>query len=448
MTSPAPDARVRLDIHPTHASAVIATVTGPDTAEVVAVLEADAWHTVAEATLVLVRIDREEPHWAQKTADRLTADGVTVAITARLQDAIDEEWTWANYPMHWCTREEIREVSDQAQQIYDAIRHGRLRIHAHAHNGHTTVAVGTYTTGESIHLHGEDHLRVENYTYGSGQDAQNNALADFGRFHGDAVRPGPAHLTHTEREADQARQPLPAQPTTTTARQASVPVYAADPANAAAVLDRFVTDHPEWDKHHQWSAEATYALHESLTLRVELYHGHAPGPQDEMWTLAAYESPVGDRLWHTTATAGTPAGVISTLLDSLTDEHNWSGTYWAASPISPNRPAMPLAEYSWVEAVTETGVVWMSPDGGCRLQREEHGTWKATGGRDPHRHSWAVRFSKRTPPEIIQQVAFELAEGLGPELGAPRSPRLRHGYMAPAAGPPISNLHSPTPGRR
>ncbi|MEU3008117.1 hypothetical protein [Streptomyces sp. NPDC007020] len=80
MTSPAPDAQVRLDTHPTHASAVIAIVTGPDTAEIVAVLEADAWHTVAEATLVLVRIDREEPHWAQKTADRLTADGVTVAI--------------------------------------------------------------------------------------------------------------------------------------------------------------------------------------------------------------------------------------------------------------------------------------------------------------------------------------------------------------------------------
>ncbi|MYR37123.1 hypothetical protein GTX14_10520 [Streptomyces sp. SID4944] len=78
---PRPDARVRLDIHPTHASAVVAVVSGPDTAEVVTVLEADAWHTVADATLVLVRIDREEPHWAQRTTDRLAADGVTVDIT-------------------------------------------------------------------------------------------------------------------------------------------------------------------------------------------------------------------------------------------------------------------------------------------------------------------------------------------------------------------------------
>ncbi|ONI50024.1 MULTISPECIES: DUF317 domain-containing protein [unclassified Streptomyces] len=441
MTSPVPGGQVRLDTHPTHASAVIATVTGPDTAEIVAVLEADAWHTVAEATLVLVRIDREEPHWAQKTADRLTADGVTVAVTPRLQEAIDEEWTWANYPMHWCTREEIREVSDQAQQIHDAIRHERLQIHAHAHDGHTTVAVGTYTTGESIHLHGEDHLRVENYTYGSGQDAKSEALTDFRRFHGDAVRPGPAPLTRTEREADQARRPLPAQPTTTTSRQVSVPVYAADPANAPAVLDRFVTDHPGWDKHHQWPAEATYALHESLTLRVELYHGHALGPQDEMWTIAAYESPVGDRLWHATATAGTPDGVISTLLDSLTDEHDWSSTPWAASTAHPDRkPALPLADYSWEATTTETGSVWTSPEGDCRLQRSQSG-WEAQGNQ-----SWTVRFSRHAPPEIIQQVVFELAEGLGPRLGTSLTPRPPAPCPAPrAARPPASGVHSPTP---
>ncbi|MER6190196.1 DUF317 domain-containing protein [Streptomyces cyaneofuscatus] len=440
MTLPAPDARVRLDTHPTHASAVIATVTGPDTAEVAAVLEADAWHTVAEATLVLVRIDREEPHWAQRAADRLAADGVTVDVTPRLQDAIDEAWTWADHPMHWCTREEIREVSDQAQQIYDAIRHGRLRIHAHAHDGHTTVAVGTYTTGESIHLHGEDHLRVESYIYGSGQPAQNNALAEFGQFYGDAVRPGPAPLTHTEREADQARQPLPAQPTTTTSRQMSVPVYAADPANAPAVLDRFVTDHPEWDKHHQWPAEATYALHESLTLRVELYHGHDLGPRDEMWTLAAYESPVGDRLWHATATAGTPAGVITTLLASLTDEHGWSSTRWAASTAHPDRkPALPLADYSWEETATETGTVWTSPDGGCLLQRDPSG-WNAQGNQ-----SWTVRFSQHTPREIIQQVVFELAEGHGPRLGTYRAPRPATSCPAPTARPPVNGVYSPTP---
>ncbi|MEH0628490.1 hypothetical protein [Streptomyces stelliscabiei] len=49
--------------------------------------------------------------------------------------------------MHWLTRAEVREVSNAAQTIYDDIRHGRLIIHAHAHDGWTTVAIGTYLDG-------------------------------------------------------------------------------------------------------------------------------------------------------------------------------------------------------------------------------------------------------------------------------------------------------------
>ena len=61
--------------------------------------------------------------------------------------------------MPWCTRSEIREVSNEAQKIHDDIRHGQLLIHAHAQDGHTTVAVGTYLHrgGKSIYLHGADH---------------------------------------------------------------------------------------------------------------------------------------------------------------------------------------------------------------------------------------------------------------------------------------------------
>jgi hypothetical protein len=44
-------------------------------------------------------------------------------------------------------RSEIREISDQAQKIHDDIHHGHLLIHAHARDGHTTVAVGTYDLG-------------------------------------------------------------------------------------------------------------------------------------------------------------------------------------------------------------------------------------------------------------------------------------------------------------
>ncbi|MGW7047837.1 hypothetical protein ACWGDT_35160 [Streptomyces avermitilis] len=45
--------------------------------------------------------------------------------------------------MLWSTRSEIREVSNQAQTI----RNGQLLIHAH--DGHTTVAVGAPTSAET-----------------------------------------------------------------------------------------------------------------------------------------------------------------------------------------------------------------------------------------------------------------------------------------------------------
>ncbi|MEU4174720.1 DUF317 domain-containing protein [Streptomyces sp. NPDC026589] len=449
MTPTAPDAQVRLDTHPTHDSAVVATVTGPEAQELVAALEADAWHVIAKDTLVLVRIDREEPYWAQKAAHRLTSDGITVHISPRLVEAMDEEWTWAAYPMPWCTRAEIREVSDQAQQIYDAIRHGRLRIHAHAHDGYTTVAVGTYPDGESVHLHGEDHLRVESYTYGSAEGARDEALAEFLRLYGDAVRLGPAHLTDTEREADQTREPLPARPATAPVRLVSVPVYAADPADPAAVLDRFLAGNSSWKKHkhHEWPGEATYALHESLVLRVELYHHHDAGPRDQIWTVAAYESPVGDRLWHATATAGTPEGVIMTLLKSLDDEHDWGSTTWAASTAPPDHKAvLPLADYSWKERTTESGPAWTSPDERCRLQRDRHATWTASGGTEPDRPAWTMQLSQRTPPEVIQQIVFELAEGQGPRRpGTPRAPHSPALGPAPAVGPPTAGSHALTP---
>ncbi|MFE3249966.1 hypothetical protein [Streptomyces sp. NPDC059209] len=165
-------------------------------------LEAADWHVTADNILVLARIDHEEPYWAEKAARQLRADGITVEITPRAQEAIDEEWTWANYPMPWCTRTEIREVSDAAQKIHDDIHHRRLLIHAHAQDAHTTVAVGTYLdTGKSVYLHGENHLRQIANTF----DSPAQALTAFEDMHADTMRPGPAPMTDTEHDTHDAR---------------------------------------------------------------------------------------------------------------------------------------------------------------------------------------------------------------------------------------------------
>ncbi|MFI1210020.1 hypothetical protein ACH4UV_20680 [Streptomyces sp. NPDC020802] len=157
--------------------------------------------------MVLARIDREEPWWAGKATHALHVEGTTAEITPDLREAIDEEWTWVNYPASRLSRDETRECSDQAQKIHDAIRNGRLVIHAHAHaeDSWDTVAVGTYRdTCKSVHLHGENHLC--HVTGAFALPAQ--ALIFFEQAHRKAVRLGPAPMTDTERHTVDPRTSL------------------------------------------------------------------------------------------------------------------------------------------------------------------------------------------------------------------------------------------------
>lgn len=98
--------------------------------------------------------------------------------------------------MPWYTRDEIRKVSAEAQRIHDDIAEGRLIIHLHAADDHTSVAVGSCTTGvrRHVHLHGENHLRQISTSY----DGAAEAVAGFHRLYSVAVRPGPAPLTDLE----------------------------------------------------------------------------------------------------------------------------------------------------------------------------------------------------------------------------------------------------------
>ncbi|MFD3580854.1 hypothetical protein [Streptomyces sp. NPDC058683] len=198
-----------------------------------------------------------EPYWASDAAKHLIAEGITVEITPQLQEAINEEWTWANYPMPWCTRSEIREVSNQAQKIHDDIRDGQLLIHAHAHDGHTTVAVGTYLHrgGKSVYLHGEDHLRQVADTF----DSPAEALMAFEKVHAAEMRPGSAPLTDTERAAIEARSVFDV----TTAKSGPsrpepeiVPVYLADAGDHDALLDTFLDAHGEFEKWRTFPIES------------------------------------------------------------------------------------------------------------------------------------------------------------------------------------------------
>ncbi len=459
MPRPVLDAQVRLALHPDHTSAVTAAITGPDRYLARATLAEHGFRWTSDETMALARIDHDEPHYADQAARALREGGTTVEIEPALQEEMETEWSYGNYPMHWLNQNEVREVSAEAQRIHDDIAAGRLTIHLHAHDGWTTVAIGTYQDGKSVHLHGEDYVRQETMDY----DSEPEAVADFHRQYTVAVRPGPAPLTRIERAAAEilsaphAETPVPA--TARTAAPAEplskmVPVYAADPGDHEALLNDFLTANGEWEKYRPHD-ETTIANHESLALRVEFLHEAAHG--DNAWTAAAYESPVGERLWHATATPTTPVDIMRTLLDSLNSEHAWGlGTTAPVKEEDLAETSRPLQDVGWPLKVGARLIDWTAPtaDGaGLRFdtfarQGSVLPAWTIWGGDSADRPTWAIHLSTHSPTALIQDITFELAHGQ-----TLRQPQVHAVGIAarlptqPAAAPPLGSAPRPAPRR-
>ncbi|MFP8959229.1 DUF317 domain-containing protein [Streptomyces nanhaiensis] len=447
MTTPSTDTHVHLDTHPAHPSAVTAALTGPRHRAAHAFLTAHGFEPVDQHTLVLARIDHEEPHWANQAAQALAADGFTTEVSPRLREAIDEEWTWANYPMPWCTREEIREVSNEAQKLYDDIRHGRLVIHAHADDGQTTVAVGTYRdSGQSVHLHGENHLRQIADTF----DSPAQALDSFERLHGDALRPGPAPMTGTERRAAEARTTLGTTAAQPEPQTETVPAYAADPGDHDAILDQFLTDHGDWEKWRTFSDDTTHAIHASQTLRIERVH--EAHPRETAWTIAAYNTPVSERMWHLTATGATPAPVLNTLLDRLTEEDAWETAIGGPTTEKTVTAATrPLTDAGWQHTVDGRWIRWETHQGDAGVQFDAFAaqnphttlaTWTLWAGPGIDHPTWAIHASPCTPASLLAHLCEDLAHGTGTRRSKPASRQA----PGPTAKPPqaVTPLAHPT----
>ncbi|WP_405421547.1 DUF317 domain-containing protein [Streptomyces erythrochromogenes] len=431
------EAHILLARHPDHSSAVTATLTGPKASRNLArtALSHRGFRWIDLRTLVLARIDHDEPHYADQAAQALRGAGAKVQITPSLQEEIDTEWTYGNYPMPYLDRTEIREVSAEAQRIHDDIASGRLTIHMHAHDGWTTVAVGTYRDGKSVYLHGEDYVRQEVTDY----DSEAEAVADFQRQHSVAVRPGPAPLTDIERAAADILTAPPSEgPAPELIQDAapsagppeSVPVYATDSGDHEALPDDFLTRHGEWEKWRPHD-ETTIASHESLTLRVEFLHEPLHG--DNAWTFAAYESPVGERLWHATATPTTPVEVVAVLLKSLSKEDAWCPGLQA--PVDEEglaEASRALEDVGWPLHVGSRLIEWTAPDIGAGLRFDTSAkqgsvlpAWTVWGGGNADSPRWAVHLSTHAPTTLIQDITFELAHGQ----------RLRHPQHTTATAP-------------
>lgn len=413
MPDPSLDACVAFDAHPHHASAVTATLPGAhhDTAR--ALLAARGFDLLDDGTMVLVRIDHEEPYWAEQAAQALASQGITTEITPRLRNMMTPGWSREDIRMAARTLTEIRDVSDDAQQIYDDIRHGHLLIHAHAHDGHTTVAVGTYRdTGKSVHLHGEDHYREITNTF----DSSAQALVAFEEVHGDTMIPGPAAMTDAESDNARALVSLQ-QPGTPPSTLEEGPVYAADPHDQDGLLNKFLTENRNWKRHPTWDDNTTVAAHESLTLRI-LLDRHAAS-RAARWTIAGYETPVSDHTWYLTAPRSTPLSMVQALLDHLAVSSARDSA--AGSPLTLETIAaatQPLTDAGWQETKEARRTCWTSPSGHAGFRLESLGAyspgstapaWWIWAGPDMYHPTWVIHIWDKAPSPMIAALARELA---------------------------------------
>ncbi|MGA5065300.1 DUF317 domain-containing protein [Streptomyces exfoliatus] len=430
MHAPA-DAHVRFTLHPDHHPAVIATTSGPTSDAARSHLHDLGFRSTGPTTMVLARIDREEPHYTAQAAQLLQQYGFTTEIDPALQEEIDTEWTWANYPMPWCTRDEIREVGAQAQRIHDDIAEERLIIHLHADDGHTTVACGSYTAGvrRHVHLHGEDHLRQETDT---AFDTEAEAVAEFHRLYSVAVRPGPAPLTDLEQAV---RQLLAGKPPATT-KQTSAPSAeppVAEPGEHEAFLAALFDEERQWEKYRPFD-ETTIASHESLTVRAEFDH-EARHRTDVAWTIAEYDGPVGERLWHATLTTGTPVPLIYTILQHLD-----------APPLTTaDHPDEVLHGAAWHPASHPARTTWVAPGRTIAFESTPHAVvdrWTLYGGEELDRAAWTVRLSAGVSYDLLAQLAGTAADLIPSPTGPSPKP-----LPAPVRGLPATAPAQRTRGR-
>ncbi|MFD3833427.1 DUF317 domain-containing protein [Streptomyces sp. NPDC058621] len=165
--------------------------------------------------------------------------------------------------------------------------------------------------------------------------------------------------------------------------------------------------------------------------------------------MAAYLSPVGERLWHATATPTTPVEIMRILLDSLSTEDSWGqGTQTPVKEEDLAEASRPLEDVGWPLKVGSRLIDWTAPtpDSAAGLRFDtfvKQGSilpaWTVWGGNAADSPAWAIHLSTHSPTALIQDLAFELAHGQGHrqhQHTAATAPRLP--TQAAVARPPAS----------
>ncbi|UQA92314.1 DUF317 domain-containing protein [Streptomyces halobius] len=187
---------------------------------------------------------------------------------------------------------------------------------------------------------------------------------------------------------------------------------------------------------------------ESLTLRV--LFDHDAESRDTKWTIAAYESPVSDRIWHATATAATPVEIVGTPSSTLWPAKTRGPPGWG--PTSRRRPSpRPPAPWPTPAGRKQSKDVGSSglrrtttPPASSSTPSPPRNTTPAAdldhvGRQHPPPIHLGPALSPHTPAGLLQDIAAELAHGQSVRQTPhprPASRQTSPSAQAPASCPP------------
>ncbi|MFF2130445.1 DUF317 domain-containing protein [Streptomyces olivochromogenes] len=148
--------------------------------------------------------------------------------------------------------------------------------------------------------------------------------------------------------------------------------------------------------------------------------------------MAAYETPVSDRMWVLTATGATPAPVLEGLLNHLADGDGWDTAI--GTPVDEKMvtaATQPLSDAGWKHTLDGRWIRWRSPAGDAGVQFDaftaQHpsqnlATWTVWAGLAPDRPAWTVTASPHIPSSLLADLSETLAHETGlrrPQTAAP-----------------------------
>ncbi|MFE1071141.1 DUF317 domain-containing protein [Streptomyces sp. NPDC058783] len=162
--------------------------------------------------------------------------------------------------------------------------------------------------------------------------------------------------------------------------------------------------------------------------------------------MAAYETPVSDRMWVLTATGATPAPVIEELLNHLADGDGWDTAISVPVNEKMVTAAMqPLSDAGWKHIVDGRCIRWTSPDGDAGVQfdaftaqhpRQNLATWTVWASPDRDRPTWAVTASPHAPSSLLADLSEAVAQETGLRRPQPVSAKLKASLITSPLVPP------------